>query len=224
MNYKPSVIWRESHEKAIRKWVKRVIVINLIYLAIIGVGVEKWLMMNHKDVQIEKLTGQNDEYRVKYEILNVLKLKGLSLGQGMDIADILITQSKELDIPIQLCLAVIKKESEFYTNAVSSAGAMGLMQLMPSTFDSYNKALKLGVGRQAAFDPIINVKIATHYLKDLIAEHKPKAKSESELWKKVLNEYSGGAKGYADHVKKMEKEYNSKLTPAILDIDGRAKR
>lgn len=209
--YKPSVIWRESHDKAMRKWLKRFIAINLIYLAVIGVGVGEWFKLNHKDVQIVKLTEKNDEYRIRHEILMVLKLKGLSLGQGMDIADILITQAKELDIPVQLCLAVMRKESEFYTNAISHKGAMGLMQLMPATFDSYNKALKLGVGRQAAFDPIINVKIATHYLKDLLTEWKPKVKNESELWKKVLHAYSGGAVGYPESVKKMEKEYDQKV-------------
>ena len=191
----------------------------------IGAGVAEWIKVTHKDVQIVKLTEKNDEYKLRHEILNVLKLKGLSLGQGIDIADILIKQSKELDILVQLCLAVMGKESEFYPNAKSWAGAMGLMQLMPATFDNYNKALKLGLGRQAAFDPIINVKIATHYLKDLLTEYKPKVKTETELWKKVLQVYSGGANGYAEKVKKMEKEYDKKLTPVVENVtDSRAVR
>ncbi len=214
---KSNVVWKETYDAMVRKWWKRVLVINLAYLLLIGAGLGEILKVDHKDNQIVRLTEKNDEYKIRYDIFNILKLKGLSLGQGMDIADILIKRSKDLDLPIQLCMAVINKESEYYPNAKSHAGAMGLMQLMPETFDIYNKALKLGLTRSAAYDPIVNVTIATQYLHDLLVEFRPQYKNENELWKKVLNRYSGGAVGYAEKVKKMEKELVNKIgTPVVM--------
>ena len=59
-----------------------------------------------------------------------------------------------------LVRAVIQTESSFRTDAVSSVGAQGLMQLMPAT------AKSLGV--TDAFDPQQNIRAGTKYLANLI--------------------------------------------------------
>ncbi|MBF0157154.1 MAG: transglycosylase SLT domain-containing protein [Magnetococcales bacterium] len=61
-----------------------------------------------------------------------------------------------------LVMAVIKAESNFDPNAVSRAGAVGLMQLMPET------ALQYGVLNRR--DPVSNIHAGTRHLADLLVK------------------------------------------------------
>ena len=77
-----------------------------------------------------------------------------------------VTQaSREFDVPEPIIYATIKTESNFITDAESSAGARGLMQLMPSTFEWLTTSvLKENLPPQNITDPQTNIRYGTYML------------------------------------------------------------
>lgn len=84
--------------------------------------------------------------------------------------------SRRYGIASKLIRSVIRHESAFSIDAVSDAGAMGLMQLMPET------ARMLGVS--CAFDPRQNVLAGTRYLRRLY--------DRFQSWPHALAAYNAG--------------------------------
>gem|GEM_PF-388343 len=63
---------------------------------------------------------------------------------------------------------LVRQESAFESNAVSHQGAMGLMQVMPSTASKLARQLKVRYARASLTDPGYNLKLGARYLADLI--------------------------------------------------------
>lgn len=69
-----------------------------------------------------------------------------------------------------LVLALSRQESEFNQFAISSAGARGLMQLMPATAKGVARDLKLGYqAARLTDDAGYNVRLGSHYLQGLLS-------------------------------------------------------
>lgn len=79
-----------------------------------------------------------------------------------------LSYSKTFDVDYRLIYAVIWTESKFNPKAVSSAGAVGLMQLMPATASWCAEQLNEEYTYEKLFEPNFNIKIGTYYLKYLI--------------------------------------------------------
>jgi hypothetical protein len=93
---------------------------------------------------------------------------GLSRGEVHKLASTVIEESERHSVDPELILAVMKVESSYYHMAISPVGALGLMQILPSTGEELarNSGLEWR-GPQTLFDPIVNVKLGVAYLKQL---------------------------------------------------------
>jgi soluble lytic murein transglycosylase-like protein len=76
---------------------------------------------------------------------------------------IIADAAKTYRVDPTLIRSVIHAESGFDPSAVSRAGAMGLMQLMPETADAY--------GVEHPFDPRENIMAGTRVLRELLDVH-----------------------------------------------------
>lgn len=82
---------------------------------------------------------------------------------------------KNTGVPAYIIMAVMKRESDFNPSAISSAGAIGLMQIMVES------AEEVGVPANQLFDPYHNILAGTRYLK--------KMKSKFNNWGKAFAAY-----------------------------------
>jgi len=83
-------------------------------------------------------------------------------------------------VPPFLALAVAKVESDFEELAESSAGARGVMQIMPKTArDEFN------VSAERLWDPRLNIRLGIAYLERLYYQY-------ARRWDLALSHYNGG--------------------------------
>lgn len=102
-------------------------------------------------------------------------------------------------VPPDIILGVIHKESSGNPRALSSAGAMGLMQLMPATARGIGFTGPLS----KLFEPETNVKYGTLYLSELLSSY--------PLKMSLQRYYAGGkywlGEDYAEDVLRFSKMY-----------------
>jgi len=207
---------KDSCVKGRRRGTFLLILLNLAYIIAIA-GLLK-VTVQQKDTisTFSCMEPIVDEYRTKEKLYGILRTKGYSLGQGLDIVEAIVKRSKQLELPLALIMAVIDQESEFYPNARSSKGAQGLMQIMPLKWDEYVVKLNLNVNRRAIADPFMNITIGCQILKDLYDGHKD-IKDDKVRMAKALTDYNGGAKSkdlnlkYSFGVSQKQDEYQMKL-------------
>lgn len=210
------VVLKETFVKVRRKWIFRFIFVNVVYIIVLA-GLSVIISEEERTISsFPQLKQTIEEYRTKDKVYGILRTKGYSLGQGIDIAEAIVTKSKELDLPLSLIMAVIDQESEFYPNARSNKGAQGLMQIMPLKWDEYVVKLNLEVDRRAMTDPLMNITVGSQILKDLY-DRNSHIRDHKARMAKALTDYNNGEQApnpnlnYAVQVNRKQDEYDKKL-------------
>lgn len=104
------------------------------------------------------------------QILDRLSMRHTALPERERIALVqtILREARAQNLAPSLVVAVIEVESAGYHLAVSQVGAMGLMQILPSTGKELAAQLNIEwKGPDTLFDPTINVKLGTAYLRQL---------------------------------------------------------
>ncbi len=210
------VVLKETFVRAQKKGIFLFTLMNLVYIIAI---ISMTMVITQEKRKISSFSYREQvlaEYHTRDKLYGMLRNKGYSLGQGLDIVDAIAKTSKELGLPLALIMAVIDQESEFYPNARSDKGAQGLMQIMPLKWDEYVVKLNLRVDRRAMTDPFMNITIGCQILKDLYNAYKH-VSDEKVRMATALTDYNNGEKAttpnlkYAVEVSKKEHGYQKKL-------------
>jgi soluble lytic murein transglycosylase len=94
--------------------------------------------------------------------------------------------AKQYGVPENLVYAVIRTESGFDPEAVSRVGAVGLMQMMPSTFRWLtDEILAESLEDEALYDPEVNIRYGVYYLRRMYDRYGD--------WQTALASYNAGS-------------------------------
>lgn len=97
---------------------------------------------------------------------------GMARHDEANVARAVVEEARRYGFDPALVLAVIQVESGGYNLAISHVGAMGLMQLLPSTAEELARKHDLDWrGADSLFDPVLNVKLGTAYIQQLTLKY-----------------------------------------------------
>ena len=97
-----------------------------------------------------------------------------------DIKQMVIEEAMNSNVPPALALAVAKVESDFQDRALSTAGARGVMQIMPQTGRGV-----FGVHEDELWNARLNIQLGLDYLQQLHDQY-------GGRWDLALSHYNGG--------------------------------
>jgi soluble lytic murein transglycosylase-like protein len=145
--------------------------------------------------------------------LPFLKIKAEARAQSPDEAysKIIKEVAEKHGLEPDLIHSIIRAESNYDPQAVSSRGAMGLMQLMPETAKKY--------GVRNPFDPSDNIEGGVRYLKELALLYSKKTKlvlAAYNAGQEAIRKY-GGIPPYPETISFIEK-VKAKYPPADIRV------
>lgn len=119
-------------------------------------------------------SSEKDENMLGY-VRNILSENRTGLGsiEELKLAEVILVESVTHKLDPLFVLALMKTESTFYNWSRSFNGALGLMQILPSTGKALASEMKLKwEGESTLLDPYANVKMGVRYFSKLKNRYK----------------------------------------------------
>jgi soluble lytic murein transglycosylase len=123
--------------------------------------------------KIEDLRSENGRLQTTVRVREFLERNRIRMerDQVEHIARSVHEASARFQLPPEMILAVIRIESAFDPNALSHKGAIGLMQILPSTAQEIARELQMEwSGDDLLRDPSANIAMGAYYLTKLIGQ------------------------------------------------------
>lgn len=117
--------------------------------------------------ELENTKGELSLVRAQIERANAIIHYSTQFRVAADVAGNVLDASLREGIDPELGFRLVRLESDFDAHAVSTAGAVGLMQVMPQTA----RRLEKTVSRDALFDPSTNLRVGFRYLRTLLDQY-----------------------------------------------------
>jgi len=150
-----------------------------------------FLYMEKKALEEDFLNWQREAQEYQEKINGFAR----TFGASPEIVAAVFRETELYDIDPPLMLELIKTESDFKPEAVSSHGAVGLCQLMPVTARELAGELGIDYDYDYLFVPEYNIKLAAYYLSKLLARH------DQDLHK-ALTAYNRGPTGLESYMQR----------------------
>ncbi|MBI5643667.1 MAG: lytic transglycosylase domain-containing protein [Deltaproteobacteria bacterium] len=151
------------------------------------------------------------EQSVSGYMLDVLRENRTGLGslEELKLVEVILFESISHKIDPLFVLALIKTESTFYNWSKSINGALGLMQIKPSTGEELAAELNLKwKGDETLLNPYINVKMGVHYFSNLMERYN----DDREV---TLAAYNVGP-GIVDSRRKLQEGWGNQFVSRVL--------
>jgi len=107
-------------------------------------------------------------------------LSNAQAATRFEVKQMIVKEATHSRVPVALAMAVAKVESDFNARALSSAGARGVMQIMPQTARG-----EFGVAPEHLWDAKTNIRLGVRFLERLYDQY-------NGQWDLALSHYNGG--------------------------------
>lgn len=148
---------------------------------------------------------------------------GLEKKQEEKLAAFIHQESRRYGFDPELIVAVISTESSFYNWSISPKGAVGLMQIIPTTGRQIAEMNDIiWHGKDPLFDPFLNIRLGIHYLWMLYLKF-----GDIHLALTAYNQGPGRVIGWLKAGEEIPTEYAEKVLGyyrQFLNLGGEGKR
>lgn len=171
---------RKKLKKKTKKLIT-VLVVVLVTLVLLCVGVIS--IYNYIEKRVEERNAEQARIAEENRLLAEQRAHPLLYTEFVE------KYAEEYGVPISIVYSIIKVESAYDPDAVSYAGAKGLMQITDITFDYIRGKLGESTSDSQVFDPETNIRYGVWYLSDLYNRYSAEG---YEDWNIVFAAYNAG--------------------------------